>query len=84
MALLAALQAPGAAPSLPECENPEHKEAEPRELTAAGASANLAREGAGAAGHRLSGSFAHVLEKIDTWITRGTGTRGGGIGDPEI
>lgn len=30
-------------------------------LTARGTSADLAREGAGAAGHGLSGSFAHVL-----------------------
>lgn len=55
MALLPPLQTPGVFPSLQERKN------EQMGLTTRGASANLAREGARAAGHRFSSSFAHVL-----------------------
>lgn len=55
MLLLPPLQTPGMFPSLQEGKN------EQMGLTTRGASANLAWEGARAAGHGLSSSFAHVL-----------------------
>jgi len=60
MALLPPLQAGGASLSLLEAKNGGRKP-EQTGLTARGASASLAWEGTGATGHRLSGSFAHVL-----------------------